>query len=150
MISPSRALCNVHGISKKRTLELVANQLHEQLPAFNAKELFANLVSREKLGTTALGEGVALPHCRLSGCEQPVGLLLKLATPIDFDAADQQPVDLVFALIVPKDAHEEHLLILQDIATRFNSPEFRQNLRQTATADELFTEAVKPLPPESS
>ena len=145
LISPARALSNVHGISKKRTLELIANQLNEQLPAFNAKELFANLCSREKLGTTALGEGVALPHCRLSGCDKPAGLLLQLASPIDFDAADQQPVDLIFALIVPKDAHEEHLLILQDIAIRFNDPTFRTRLRQTTNATDLYKEATRPL-----
>ena len=92
----------------------------------------------ERLGSTALGEGVALPHCRLDACQEPIAALLTLASPIDYDAPDDDPVDLVFALIVPKAAADEHLSILSNLAELLIDDSNREALRGAASHEDLF------------
>ncbi len=111
----------MHGASKKKILEYIADRISSEVPEINAKELFEALVSRERLGTTGLGSGVAIPHCRCKACPEPVGLFIRLAEPVDFDSVDRKPVDLVFALIVPEGENQEHLEILKALAEKFHS-----------------------------
>ena len=93
-------------------------------------DIFNALLSREKLGSTGLGKGVAIPHGRMASLEKPVCAFVKLDTPIDFDASDGQPVDLIFTLLVPEDSTEEHLQVLSTIAEIFSNTGISMALRQ--------------------
>lgn len=141
-LSPEYTLAGVKGGSKKRLLETISEFVSNQKPALDAEIIFDSLIERERLGSTGLGEGVALPHCRLNACNDIIGLLMQLEKPIDFDAVDSQPVDLVFALLVPEQAVDEHLLALQAIAEKFSDQEYRLALRQAEDNEQLYTAAT--------
>jgi PTS system nitrogen regulatory IIA component len=96
------------------------------------------LITREKLGSTGLGQGIAIPHCRVGNCTQPLGALLSLETPIPFDAPDDQPVDLLFVLLVPKEARQQHLDILASIAGLFSQQQFCGRLRAVRDSSSLY------------
>ena len=102
------------------------------------KTCLQSLVSRERLGTTGLGDGVAIPHCRNKSCTEPTGLFIRLAEPVDFEAIDQKPVDLVFALIVPEEDTQEHLDILKALASRFQSNVLLNKMREAHNPAELY------------
>ncbi|MFW2439697.1 MAG: PTS sugar transporter subunit IIA [Arenicellales bacterium] len=114
--------------SKKRLLEQVANIFAERLPETDARQIFSTLIDRENLGSTGIGHGVALPHGRIAGLEDVVGVFLHLKDDLDFDAVDHLPVNLVFAILVPEDATEEHLNLLASLAGIFRNDEKRQIL----------------------
>ncbi len=143
LISSGRTLCGVEGGSKKRVLELLANTIAQDIPAINADELFRRLIGRERLGSTGIGHGVAIPHCRVENCTGAVGALITLAEPIDFDAIDSQPVDILFAMLVPEDANDEHLQTLATLAGALNNPDYRQQLRKAESDQALFQTAIK-------
>lgn len=138
ILTPERTLCGVHGASKKKTLEIIAEQISLHVPAINTKDLFNSLINRERLGTTGLGRGVAIPHCRSKACLEPTGLFIRLAEPIDFDAVDRAPVDLIFALIVPEESTQEHLDILQALAERFSNDLLLNRMRSTESTEALY------------
>ncbi len=138
ILTPGRTLDGVHGVSKKKILEFIAERMSSEVPEINAKELFEALVSRERLGTTGLGEGIAIPHCRCKACPEPVGLFIRLAEPVDFDSVDRKPVDLVFALIVPQGENQEHLEILKALAERFHSSSVLKNMRSAHDTPTLY------------
>lgn len=116
--------------SKKRILEQAARLLARDTEEPGTEQIFEKLLERERLGSTGLAGGVALPHARMPGISDSRGAFMRLAEPIDFDALDGQPVDLVFALIVPEDADEEHLQLLAGLAATFNDAALRQRLRE--------------------
>ena len=118
--------------SKKKLLEQIANMFAEQLPDADASQIFSTLFERENLGSTGIGNGVALPHGRIAGLENVVGFFLRLQTPMDFDAIDHLPVSLIFAILVPEDATEEHLKLLAHLASIFRDEETRQKLLETS------------------
>ena len=138
ILTPERTLDGVLGVSKKKILEFIADRISSEVPEINAKEVFEALIARERLGTTGLGEGVAIPHCRCKACPEPTGLFIRLAEPIDFDSVDRKPVDLVFALIVPERENQEHLEILRAMAERFHSALMRQKIRAATDARMLY------------
>jgi len=142
LISPGRTLCSIEGGSKKRALELLANTVAQDIPEIDADELFRRLIGRERLGSTGIGHGVAIPHCRVDKCSGAVGALITLADPIDFDAIDSQPVDILFAMLVPEDAHDEHLQTLATLAGALNNPEYRQRLRKATSDEHLYQAAI--------
>lgn len=117
--------------SKKRLLEQIANMLAERLPNIDARQIFRTLIERENLGSTGIGNGVALPHGRIAGLEDVVGVFLHLKNALDFDAVDHLPVNLVFAILVPENATEEHLNLLASLAGIFRNDEKRQKLLET-------------------
>jgi PTS system nitrogen regulatory IIA component len=116
--------------SKKRVLEQAARLLAGTADEPEAEQIFERLLERERLGSTGLAGGVALPHARMPGIGESRGAFLQLAEPVEFDALDGSPVDLVFALLVPEDANEEHLQLLAKLAAMFNEQELRDRLRQ--------------------
>lgn len=130
LLNESRIACRQDSSSKKRSLELLSQLLSAALPAYSEGELFDSLVARERLGSTGLGHGVALPHGRLKGLEAPLGALVTLAEGVDYDSMDQQPVDLLFALLVPEESTEEHLQILARLAAMFSDADFCKTLRE--------------------
>ncbi len=142
ILSPGRTHCGTSVGSKKRLLEQISIYISEDNKQFNADELFNELLARERLGSTGIGHGVAIPHCRSQQCTQITGMLLKLAEPIDFEAIDDQPVDLVFALIVPAEAHDEHIKVLASLANAFNEDSFRQQLRDANSDAALYDRAT--------
>ena len=129
ILSPARTVCCAPGISKKRLFETIATIVCEDQVALPYDQVLDHLISREKLGSTALGQGIAIPHCRVGDCAEPLGALLTLEEPIPFDAPDDQPVDLLFVLLVPEDAHQQHLDILATVARLLSQADFCARLR---------------------
>ncbi|GIZ11606.1 PTS IIA-like nitrogen regulatory protein PtsN [Pseudomonas sp. NCCP-436] len=138
ILTPGRSLVNVPGGSKKRALEQIASVIAQDIPELNAQDIFESLVAREKLGSTGFGSGIAIPHCRLPGCEAPIGAVLRLETPVDFDAIDGAPVDLLFVLLVPQAATDAHLELLRQIASLLENPQVCAQLRQASTGEKLY------------
>ena len=138
ILAPELTLCRVPASSKKRVLEFIAEQIHEQDESLNDVQIFNNLISRERLGSTGIGQGIAIPHCRLEGLDRVIGVLLTLEESVEFDAIDNQPVDLVFALIVPKEATSEYLELLSQLAEKFNERSFCNALRECEDARTLY------------
>lgn len=137
LIAPERVICRDDVSSKKRSLELLGGLIAESSELDN-RTVFDSLLGRERLGSTGLGRGVALPHGRLSGIPQAIGAVLKLAHGVDFDAQDQQPVDLLFALIVPEHFTDEHLKILAYLAEMFSNQDFCRQLRASRDDSQLY------------
>ena len=144
LLSPECTLRGVSDESKKRVLELIAHTLAHVHPILDEEEIFDSLLARERLGSTGIGEGVAIPHCRLHRCCDTVGVLIQLDKPINFDAIDNQPVDLIFALVVPEESAETHLQALQTIAESFSQANYRERLRQAQTPEQLYLAATTP------
>lgn len=143
LVTPERTFVDVHGVSKKRLLDHIAELAAGTCPELEEQAVFDALIARERLGSTGIGEGVAIPHCRMSSCRRPIGMLLRLDEPIDFDAADGQPVDLVFVLLVPEENPEKHLKTLSHLAALFNEQSFREGLRRPGDAGQLYRNAVE-------
>ncbi|WP_369583235.1 PTS IIA-like nitrogen regulatory protein PtsN [Kingella oralis] len=121
--------------SKKRLFECVA-QLFAEQSGLSQTEVFDCLIARERLGSTALGQGVAMPHGRHAGVPAATGAFVRLKTPIEFDAPDNKPVSLVFVLLVPEAATGEHLALLSHLAKLFNEKSVREALRSCQTPEE--------------
>ncbi|MEC8443048.1 MAG: PTS IIA-like nitrogen regulatory protein PtsN [Pseudomonadota bacterium] len=142
ILSPERAIADVAVSSKKKLLEQLAALVAEQLGDASADDIYERLLSRERMGSTGIGEGIAIPHCRLLQCQQAIGILLRLQDPIDYDAIDGKPVDLVFALLVPEEATDEHLQILATLASNFSQEEYRTSLRNAPNAHQFYQRAI--------
>lgn len=137
ILSPDRVVSRAQATSKKRALELMSQLLSGGQTAVEL-EMFEGLCNRERLGTTALGHGVALPHGRMKKLQHAVGAFAQLSNGVDFDAADRERVDLLFAIAVPEKSTEEHLQLVGQIAELFSDETMRQRLRQANNADEVF------------
>ena len=144
ILKPGHTRVDVGAQSRKRAIEIASDLLAEGTRGIDARELFDGLMSRERLGSTGLGEGIAIPHCRMP-CEAPVAALLRLATPVDFDALDDQPVDILFVLVVPPDETTAHLQTLAALAKVFQVAENRALLRQQADAQGLYATFIEML-----
>ena len=138
ILTPGRAQVNAPGGSKKKALEQIANLIHREVPDMAMQDVFEALVAREKLGSTGFGNGIAIPHCRLKGCTSPISALMHLDAPIDFDAIDGAPVDLLFVLLVPQAATDAHLELLRQIASMLDREEVRKKLRSASTNEALY------------
>ena len=138
ILTPARSQVNVPGGSKKRVLEDIAHLIATDQPQIDEDTLFESLVAREKLGSTGFGDGIAIPHCRLIGCTAPISAVLHLETAVDFDAIDGEPVDLLFVLLVPEEATDEHLELLRQIAGIFEQEDVRERLRNAADNNALY------------
>lgn len=142
ILSPKRSAVDIPGGSKKRALEHLAQLVAPDLPELDALDIFDSLVARERLGSTGFGNGIAIPHCRLSGCIRPISAVIRLDNPVDFDAIDSAPVDLLFLLIVPQAATDQHLELLRQIAGLLDQEAVRTRLRQATTGAALYQTIV--------
>lgn len=142
ILTPGRSLVNVPGGSKKRVLEQIANLIARELPDLDGQDIFESLIAREKLGSTGFGNGIAIPHCRLTGCNAPISALLRLDAAVDFDAIDGAPVDLLFVLLVPEAATDEHLELLRQIASMLDREDVREHLRSAPDSAALYQVVV--------
>ena len=138
LLDPARIGCHQEISSKKRTIEILAELLASALPDFTAGEVFDSLISRERLGSTGLGNGVALPHGRVAGLKEPVAALITLMSGVDFDAVDNKPVDILFALLVPEESTDEHLQILARLAAMFRNREFCEKLCNSNDPEQCY------------
>ena len=138
IIAPDRVK-HASGItSKKRALEEVAGLLASGAPQLSDTDILASLAAREKLGSTGLGKGVAIPHGRMRGTEESVAGLLILDAGVDFDSSDGQPVDLVLGMIVPQEATQTHLTILKSIAEMLSDADQVAALRGAKDAEAAY------------
>ncbi len=135
LIQVERISCNAGVSSKKRALEELSKLLATAPSQASAEHIFDTLVSRERLGSTGLGHGVALPHGRFGTGTAAIGAFLTLKKAIDFDAIDREPVDLLFALLVPEDATDDHLQILATLAGMFRDPDLCNSLRELGSPE---------------
>ena len=124
--------------SKKRVLEFLSDKLAHCSEQVNEERVFEKLVERERLGSTAMGDGVAIPHARMEGVERAMIALATLAKPIDFDATDRQPVDLIMALLVPQECTDGHLRLLKWAAEMFSDRRYCDLLRSANCDNNLF------------
>jgi PTS system nitrogen regulatory IIA component len=151
ILTPARTLCRIPALDKQQALELCAHFIagkrtaeeSSSTAALDANALLLSLQARERLGSTGLGSGIAIPHCRLKNLDAVSGALVTLAEPIDFDAIDGAPVDILFVLLAPENAMQQHLSALAALAELFNEGAFRQRLRNATNAEELFRAAVE-------
>jgi len=142
ILTPERTFIGVLGDSKKRVLENIAEFIQNHSNNLNAHDIFDHLISRERLGSTGIGKGIAIPHCRLPGSQSTFGALIRLDQKIAFDAIDDKPVDILFVMLVPEEAHDEHLQTLATIAELFDNDEFCSALRNASAENELYETAT--------
>ncbi|BCE02457.1 PTS IIA-like nitrogen regulatory protein PtsN [Marinicellulosiphila megalodicopiae] len=126
------------GSSKKRAIQSISHEIAKNCTQLNENHIFDHLIAREKLGSTGFGMGVAMPHCRLDNCDKVIGSFFKLSDPVDFDALDSQKVDLIFVLLVPTEAANEHLQTLAAIAEKFSQADFLSALRDCNDSSKIF------------
>ncbi|MCG6873040.1 MAG: PTS sugar transporter subunit IIA [Gammaproteobacteria bacterium] len=142
ILDPQRVALNLPCMSKKRLLELVADLL-ASADDEEETDISQILNERERLGSTGIGHGIALPHGRVTGLGAPRAAFATFATPIDFDSSDGIPVSLVFAILVPEDANTQHLRLLAHLARMFSEPTLREELatcREPQEAYRILTE----------
>ena len=129
----SNVVVDLDASSKKRVSEQ-AGLLFENNQGIARSTVFDSLFTRERLGSTGLGQGIAIPHGRIKGLKDAAGAFLRLATPVQFDAPDGRPVSMLFVLLVPEQANETHLQLLSELAQMFSDREFREALQNAADA----------------
>jgi PTS system nitrogen regulatory IIA component len=138
VLTPDRIHLDCTVSSKKTLLERMAAILATQSESADEREIFESLCQRERLGSTGLGDGVAIPHGRNTQQKEIIGAIIRLKKPIDFDAPDHQPVDLFFALAIPNDCSDAHLKLLANIAEFFKDGDCRDILRETVDAERII------------
>lgn len=127
----------VHCTSKKRALELISEIVADHTGQ-NSTDLFECMLGREKLGSTGIGNGIAIPHARMANSDKAIAVLLQCDQGIEFDAIDNRPVDILFALLVPEDQCKEHLQTLSCMAKRLSDKSVTKRLRHASSDEELF------------
>lgn len=132
----SHVVLDLNVSSKKRLFEETGQLLSEEA-GLSQEDVFNCLFAREKLGSTALGKGVAIPHGRTGAVKDTVGAFFRLQTPIAFDAPDEQPVSLVFILLVPENASSKHLNVLSELAGKFSQKSVRNALLSATSAESV-------------
>ena len=137
LINPDTTLLDISFTSKKKLFEHAAD-LFAQTHGLKAADIFTSLFERERLGSTALGHGIAIPHGRIKGLKDACGALYRLKDPLEFDAPDNRPVTLCFILLVPKDANERHLQILGELAQLFGDAAMRARMLDAGNPPDLL------------
>lgn len=143
LIDAQSVLANVKAQNKKQVLQDLAQALSSRV-AIDHRIIFETLLTREKLGSTGIGQGIAIPHGKIATLTRVYGLFAKLAAPVDFDSVDGQPVDLIFVLLAPSHAGADHLKALARISRLLRDPEIVAKLRGTDTAEGLYAILTEP------
>ncbi len=137
LIAPDAVIPLMRANSKKQALQLLAQKASEVV-GHDENELLEGLLERERLGSTGVGNGIAIPHVKLPGIENMIGIFAHLETPVDFDAIDDKPVDLICMLIAPEDAGADHLKALARVSRLLRDMSTCDKLRGTTDADALY------------
>jgi PTS system nitrogen regulatory IIA component len=137
LLAPEAVLASLKAQTKKQLLQELAVRAHArtQLPE---KQIFETLFERERLGTTGVGAGIAIPHGRMAGATGITGVFARLENPIDYEAVDGQPVDLVFMLLAPENAGADHLKALARVSRLLRNQQICEKLRSAQTAEALY------------
>ena len=143
LLAPKAVVSALKASEKKEAIRGLAVRLGALIQR-DPNEIFEILLQRERLGSTGIGGGVAIPHAKLSKLEKIVGVFARLQKPIDFDALDGEPVDLVFALLAPEQAGADHLKALARIARLLRDPQVAEKLRSVADSDQMFAVLTAP------
>jgi len=143
IIDSGSVLPSLRVQSKKQLLQEVA-QAASAVTGVDQRIIFETLLQREKLGSTGLGQGIAIPHGKIKSLSRVYGIFARLALPVDFDSVDGQPVDIVFLLLAPEHAGADHLKALAKISRLLRDSELVTKLRGTATAEGLFAILTEP------
>ena len=138
ILTADRVLCQLDISSKKKTLETMSELLAKSAPTETSQPIFEALLKRERLGSTGLGMGIALPHGRIDSLHTPLAAVATLQSDIDFDSLDGKPVNIVFALAMPENCNDQHLQILAQLAEIFSDPAFCNALRNAKSSDEIY------------
>ncbi|ACR11548.1 PTS sugar transporter subunit IIA [Teredinibacter turnerae] len=141
ILNAKRTRAKIAGGSKKRLIETLAGIFSESDTGLDQTELFQHIFARERLGSTGIGGGIAIPHCRFNTEGATLCACVTLEEAIDFDAVDSKPVDLIFAMLVPENAEDEHLQTLAALAETLQRDDFVKRLRNCKTDEELFNVA---------
>ena len=139
IVSLDRTECAVQCNSKKRILEIIADIAAKQNENIDQATVLNSLMARERMGSTGIGNGIALPHGRLPGLEKVIAIVVTSTPAIDFDALDEKPVDIFFALLVPEEQTEGHLQTLATVAGKLSDKETIKAIRRATTSDEILT-----------
>ena len=136
LLGPSRVIAALRGSSKKQVLQELARRAATQ-SGLHERAIFDKLWERERIGSTGMGMGTAIPHARIGGLARPFGMFARLEKAIDFEAVDERPVDLIFLLLTPEDAGADHLKALARISRLFRDRAMCEKLRGTDSVDAL-------------
>jgi PTS system nitrogen regulatory IIA component len=142
LITPESIIPNLRSGSKKQALQDIAKRAAD-LTGLHERQIFDVLLERERLGTTGVGSGIAIPHGKLANLDRIVGVFARLERPIDFDAIDEQPVDLIFLLLAPEGAGADHLKALAQVSRLLRDASICAKLRAIDTADALYALLVE-------
>jgi nitrogen PTS system EIIA component len=136
-LAPTNVICDVRVSNKQQLLQELSKKAASNLD-LQAEYVASELLKREELGSTGMGRGVAIPHARLPMVKKPYGIMARLKPPVDFDAIDGQPVDLVFLLLLPAPPEADQLVALASVARKFKADEILNQLRRVRSDSELY------------
>lgn len=145
LLSPQAVIVDLKATCKREVLSALAKATSELVEGTETTQIRDALLEREQLGSTGVGEGVAIPHGKIKGLPKITGVLARLNQPIDFDSVDAQPVDLVFLLLAPEDASAAHLKALAKVSRLLRDEDARAALRGAETAEGLYAAATAPI-----
>lgn len=149
LTGPAAVLASAKATGKKALLAELANRA-SGLFDVDERKLFDRLLERERLGSTGIGGGIAIPHGRLSTMAKPMGVFARLAQPVDFDAIDERPVDIVFLLVTPEGAGADHLKALARVSRLLRDRSLVEKLRATENAEALYALLVETVQAQSA
>ena len=137
LIGPNSVIADLRATSKKQALQELAERA-ASVTGLHERQIFDVLLERERLGTTGVGNGIAIPHGKLAGLKKLHGVFARLSTPIDFESIDERPVDLIFLLLAPETAGADHLKALARVSRLLRDQSMCEKLRKTDSADALY------------
>ncbi len=143
ILTPESVVANLKAKSKKQALQELSKRA-KVITGLVERDIFDTLLERERLGTTGVGQGVAIPHGRMAELDRLYGLFARLEHPIDFDAIDDQPVDLIFVLLAPVSAGADHLKALARVSRLLRDKSMCAKLRGTANPEALYAALIEP------
>ncbi|POF34299.1 PTS IIA-like nitrogen regulatory protein PtsN [Roseibium marinum] len=144
LLGKDAVIADLKAKSKKQAIQELASRAAE-LTGLSEREIFDTLLQRERLGSTGVGNGIAIPHGKLIRLDKLVGLFAKLKKPVEFDSLDDEPVDLIFLLLAPEGAGADHLKALARIARQLRDSVVTQGIRGSSDADEIYALLTQPL-----
>ncbi len=142
LLATDRIFMKAEISSKKRLLEFIAEKAAKDL-SLPVNSIYNKLLERERLGSTGLGKGIAVPHARLDSINNAHAYFVKLDNPVNYDAIDKQKVDLIFILFIPLESTDEHLQILSSLAQIFSQTENTEKIRMSNSADDIFQNIIQ-------
>lgn len=143
LISSDSIVATLKAGSKKQALQELS-QIAEDITGVSSRDIFGTVLQRERLGSTGVGQGIAIPHGKLNGLDKIFAIFARLEKPISFDAMDDQPVDLIFMLLAPESAGADHLKALARISRTLRDPSITKKLRDSNSTAEIYTILTQP------